>query len=160
MSEAFKIFLYPDLSFLLLDGLLRADLLHVVGRSMVLPNDSPHPDSWNLWICYAMWQGRIRLQVGLRELSRWLWDGEMITDYLGRHNVITRVIWAKEGDRRVSVRGMHHEKDSTSHCCLWRWKRPGAEECGQPRNGRGQRTDSILDLPEERQFANTLILAQ
>ena len=52
------------------------------------------------------------------------------------------------------------EKELTS----WYWlcknkKGPQAEECGQPRNGRGQRTDSILDLPEERQFANTLILA-
>ena len=38
-------------------------------------------------------------------------------------------------------------------------KGPQAEECGQPRNAKGQRIDSILDLSEERQFANTLILA-
>lgn len=45
---------------------------------------------------------------------RWDWGAKQMTlrwrddlDYLGRHNVITRVIWTKEGDRRVSVRGMH-----------------------------------------------------
>ena len=70
MSEAFKFFLYPHLSFLQLDRLLRAEFLHMVGRILVLPNDFLHPDSWNLCICYAIWQGGIRLQVGLRELSR------------------------------------------------------------------------------------------
>ena len=63
-------------------------------------------------------------------------------------------------NRGVRVRVMPCEKDLTSRYWLCKNKKgPQAEECGQPRNAKGQRIDSILDLPEERQFANTLILA-
>lgn len=79
---------------------------------------------------------------------------EIILNYLGNHMDLLKT------SRGVRVRVMPREKDLTSLCWLCENKKgPQAEECEQPRSGKGQRTDSILDLPEERQFANTLILA-
>ena len=47
-------------------------------------------------------------------------NGKIVLYYLGGSNIITRVLISERGSRRGSVRGL--EKDSNSHCWLWRWK--------------------------------------
>ena len=85
-------------------------------------------------------------------------------DYLGGHNVITRVLKCRRQRQRVSVRRMWHVRDSTSHCPLWWWKKgpwaknaDGKKARGWKRQGNGF---SLRAFGKENWPADTWILAQ
>lgn len=68
-------------------------------KTLPLPR-YPHLNPQNLWIYYVTWQGGIKVPDGIKIVNHLPWDGEIILNYSGELNVITRVLISKRG--RVS----------------------------------------------------------
>ena len=58
-------------------------------------------------------EGELTLQMDLRLLISWPRDGEIILDYLGRHNMITRLLESGSGGKNEEVGQSQHQRDKT-----------------------------------------------
>ena len=112
----------------------------VAGKIMT-PEDVHFPTSRTCEYVTFPGKGKLRLLIS------WSWNGESMLVYPGGPYVATKAL-TNERRRRVSIREMQREKDSTSHCQLCRQKgRAWAKECGQPLGNRKSKdTESSLEL--------------
>lgn len=112
----------------------------VVGKIMT-PEDVHFPTSRTCEYVTFPGKGKLRLLIS------WSWNGESMLVYPGGPYVATKVL-TNERWRRVSIREMQCEKDSTSHCQLCGQKgRARAKEWGQPLGNRKSKdTQSSLEL--------------
>ena len=69
----------------------------VVGRIMPSPR-CPHPNPWNLWICYITWQKGIKSADTTKFVNELTLRWESHLDFLGGLNLIT---WIFKSGRRV-----------------------------------------------------------
>ena len=104
--------------------------------------------------------------------TTWSWDGKIILDYLGRSNVITKVLISTIGKQESESQGrrrdtgrrvimVQDENDSIRDVWLWKCtKGPWAKECRWPLEaGKGEEMNSVLAPPKECNPAEILILA-
>lgn len=123
----------------------------LVGRVMALQR-CPCPNPQVMWICYVA-----KGNEGNRQ--NWVcWTVDLkigILSWIIRMGTLQpqRSLNVEEEGRRVSVSVMWREKNSTSDCWLWGWrKRPQAKEGRQPcEAGKGKNIDLPPDPPKRRE---------
>lgn len=117
-------------------------LLLMVGRIRTPSPTCPHPNPWEMQICYFTWQKTLEGMIQLRTLR----ERERSLDLPGEPNKITSR--KREEEEEVGLRW--NEKNSTRHYWFWKGERePGAEERGWPLElGNGKEVDSPLEPPE------------
>lgn len=72
---------------------------------IMAPQGCLYPNSWG--ICeYVSFRGKgeLRMNTGLRLLMRWLWDREIILDYLDEPNIITSILLRGRVKQKVRIR--------------------------------------------------------
>lgn len=77
-------------------------------------------------------KGELMLQMNIRFLISWNWDVEVVLDFLGMPNIITKILISERGDRGVSVRVIQCKKNPKSQLAIVGFeveKRSLAKEC-------------------------------
>lgn len=135
-------------------------LYWLAGRTVAFPK-CPHLDPWNPWICYVMWEKRIKAADGIKFAHQLTWrQGGYLELDLNQPSVTTRALES----------GKERQKDQCQSGVMWETNQPfltlnmkgtWATECMAPLEAEKSRKQALSwNLQVECSPFGTLILAQ
>lgn len=101
-----------------------AEMVDIVGRIVPPPQRCPHLNPRKLWLCSITHQGELSLQTEWCLLISWLWDAQIILDYLGGPNITAKVLM-HERDVMQSLALMEEKRPLGTQEASRSWKRQG-----------------------------------